>query len=177
MSKSVTIPTYMQPDFVCTINNTTYRYKAGTTQTVPDEVAELIENINAAIPQEDPNAGRSFEDKVHDIVDPMVAPMIVHLVYDSEESNYTADKTSAEILDVLESGRRVIIEFGIPTYEGWVYRAEITVSGVGVVDGTRYAGLYSQMVNPLTSELVTVFQDPSVGGDANTTWAMESYTL
>lgn len=54
MSKSVTIPTYMQPDFVCTINNVTYRYKAGTTQTVPDEVAELIENINASVPVENP---------------------------------------------------------------------------------------------------------------------------
>lgn len=54
MSKSVKIPTYMQPDWVCTINNTTYRYKAGTTQTVPDEVAELIENINAQEPVENP---------------------------------------------------------------------------------------------------------------------------
>lgn len=50
MSRSVTIPTYMQPDFVCTINNVTYRYKAGTTQEVPDEVAELIENIDAQEP-------------------------------------------------------------------------------------------------------------------------------
>lgn len=54
MSKSVTIPTYMQPDWFCTINNTTYRYKAGTTQTVPDEVAELIEAINAQQPVENP---------------------------------------------------------------------------------------------------------------------------
>ena len=54
MSKSVTIPTFMQPDWVCTINNTTYRYKAGTTQTVPDEVAELIKAINAQKPVENP---------------------------------------------------------------------------------------------------------------------------
>ena len=40
----------MQPDFVCTINNVTYRYKAGTTQEVPDEVAELIANIDAQEP-------------------------------------------------------------------------------------------------------------------------------
>lgn len=54
MSKSVTIPTFMLPDFVCTINTKTYRYKAGTTQTVPDAVAELIENINASVPVENP---------------------------------------------------------------------------------------------------------------------------
>lgn len=54
MSRTVTIPTYMQPDFICTINNVTYRYKAGTTQEVPDEVAELIDNINASIPRENP---------------------------------------------------------------------------------------------------------------------------
>lgn len=44
----------MKPDWVCTINNTTYRYKAGTTQTVPDEVAELIKAINAQKPVENP---------------------------------------------------------------------------------------------------------------------------
>lgn len=49
MSKSVTIPSNMNP-WVCNINGVVYSYKAGSTQTVPDEVASLIENINAMTP-------------------------------------------------------------------------------------------------------------------------------
>ena len=44
MSKVVTIPECMRPNFVCEINGRQYSYPAGTTQEVPDEVAEVIEN-------------------------------------------------------------------------------------------------------------------------------------
>lgn len=92
MSKEVKIPTSMQPDFVCTINNTTYRYKAGTTQTVPDEVAELIENINAQEPKEDPKAGESFEQQVSDVVDPKIAAAVEEVT-----EKYVIDLTSLEV--------------------------------------------------------------------------------
>jgi hypothetical protein len=48
--KTVLIPDFMKPDFVCTINGVRYSYPAGTTQEVPDEVADLIENNNDQIP-------------------------------------------------------------------------------------------------------------------------------
>lgn len=54
MSRSVTIPNYMTPYWRCNINNVEYAYLAGTTQTVPDEVAALIDQYNAAQPKEGP---------------------------------------------------------------------------------------------------------------------------
>ena len=58
MSKSVTIPSYNDP-FVVEVNNTKYSYPAGTTQTVPDEVACVIDNINANMPKEAPEDGKA----------------------------------------------------------------------------------------------------------------------
>ena len=52
MSKTVKIPSFTEPKFVCIINEKRYEYQAGITTTVPDEVADLIEMINASIPQE-----------------------------------------------------------------------------------------------------------------------------
>lgn len=48
--KTVYIPDADHP-FVCEINNVKYEYPQGTMQTVPDEVAELIENNNEQIPK------------------------------------------------------------------------------------------------------------------------------
>lgn len=50
--KTVMIPSNVTPNFVCEINGKVYSYPAGTEQSVPDEVAALIGNINAMIPQE-----------------------------------------------------------------------------------------------------------------------------
>lgn len=44
MSKSITIPTNRGSRIVVTINGTTYTYQAGATETVPDEVAAIIED-------------------------------------------------------------------------------------------------------------------------------------
>jgi hypothetical protein len=50
--KTVTIPGNLHP-FEATINNVHYGpYPAGSTQTVPDEVAAVIENYNASLPVE-----------------------------------------------------------------------------------------------------------------------------
>lgn len=46
--KTIMIPTFMSP-YKCTINGVTYVYPAGTEQTVPDEVAALIEANAAAM--------------------------------------------------------------------------------------------------------------------------------
>lgn len=46
MSKSIKIPDTMNP-FVVILNGKKYVYEAGATETVPDEVAELIESIPA----------------------------------------------------------------------------------------------------------------------------------
>ena len=51
MSKSVKIPESDHP-FICEINGVVYKYQEGTTQVVPDEVAELIGDINELAPKE-----------------------------------------------------------------------------------------------------------------------------
>lgn len=51
MSKSVKIPAWPDP-WVCHINEKTYSYPAGTTQTVPDGVAALIAANRAMEPKE-----------------------------------------------------------------------------------------------------------------------------
>ena len=48
--KTITIPTYNNP-FVVVINNNVYRYNAGETLEVPDEVAEAIEDALELIPK------------------------------------------------------------------------------------------------------------------------------
>lgn len=57
MSKSVTIPSTNSPMWTCCINGTCYSYSAGSTQTVPDEVAALINDIRALDPREAPEDG------------------------------------------------------------------------------------------------------------------------
>lgn len=48
--KTVLIPSDVTPFCEAKINGKTYRYPSGTVQNVPDEVASLIENINALTP-------------------------------------------------------------------------------------------------------------------------------
>ena len=57
MSKTVMIPTSERRFWECEIGNRKYRYVAGTTQTVPDEVAAIIDQINAMAPAEAPEQG------------------------------------------------------------------------------------------------------------------------
>lgn len=54
--KTVIIPSNMNP-WTCEINGMKFSYKAGTEQTVPDEVAELIEAYNESLPKEAKEAG------------------------------------------------------------------------------------------------------------------------
>lgn len=49
--KTVIIPSNMNP-WTCEINGMRFSYKAGSEQSVPDEVAELIEAYNESIPKE-----------------------------------------------------------------------------------------------------------------------------
>lgn len=56
MSKTRLIPSNDNP-FVCIINGVPYSYAAGSTQVVPDEVASLIDNINALKPREADEVG------------------------------------------------------------------------------------------------------------------------
>lgn len=49
--KSVKIPDDRKPCFECSINGKRYKYPAGATVSVPDEVADVIANVNAAKPQ------------------------------------------------------------------------------------------------------------------------------
>lgn len=149
MSKSVTIPTYMQPDFVCTINNTTYRYKAGTTQTVPDEVAELIKAINAQKPVENP---------------PETPEQMAKRIADAEiANNYEYyDFTSVEL------------EAGTPKQLGaWSEDqldnliADIALKPVSVT--VRYDGNDYQLIATETAEDEVIFSSPLMGADGAVT--------
>ena len=51
MSKTVIIPSNYRP-FVANVNGVIYSYPPGSSQTVPDEVAALIDSINALKPKE-----------------------------------------------------------------------------------------------------------------------------
>ena len=66
MSKVVTIPDYTRPNWVCCINGVRYAYPAGSTQEVPDEVADLIEDQMEQVPVPEPvqpeGGGVSWED-------------------------------------------------------------------------------------------------------------------
>ena len=60
MSKHVTIPSNMNP-WWCNINGVVYSYTAGSTQTVPDEVAAVIENYNNMLPKlEEPHKNKLY---------------------------------------------------------------------------------------------------------------------
>lgn len=53
MSKSRVIPSNTKPNWTCEIGNKVYTYMSGTTQTVPDEVAVIIDNYYAMQAKED----------------------------------------------------------------------------------------------------------------------------
>ena len=57
--KTITIPKYKNP-FIVVINNNVYQYRAGETIEVPDEVADIIANIEDLTPKEDPRAGKAL---------------------------------------------------------------------------------------------------------------------
>lgn len=52
MSRVVTIPSNMSPLWECEINGVKYAYQSGAEVEVPDEVADLIGNMNADAPKE-----------------------------------------------------------------------------------------------------------------------------
>ena len=55
--KTVVIPITEKKYWECEINGVTYRYEAGTTQSVPDEVASVIANIYGMTPTPAPAPG------------------------------------------------------------------------------------------------------------------------
>lgn len=59
MSRARKIPSTSNP-WVCVINNTVYSYEAGKTLSVPDEVAEVIDTVNA-FPPAAPATAKPFE--------------------------------------------------------------------------------------------------------------------
>lgn len=64
--KTIQIPTNKNP-FVVVINNTVYVYKAGDTVEVPDEVAEVIENLVGLTPK--PNYKKSDFEYLTGVID------------------------------------------------------------------------------------------------------------
>lgn len=54
MAKTIKIPNNMKPYYEVEIGNKKYRYPAGTTQSVPDEVAAVIEANSNMRPKENP---------------------------------------------------------------------------------------------------------------------------
>lgn len=61
--KTIQIPTYNSP-FTVVINNNVYRYNAGETKEVPDEVAEAIENALKLTPKQRKFVGNKVDLKI-----------------------------------------------------------------------------------------------------------------
>lgn len=126
MSRTVKIPTYMKPDFICTINNVTYRYKAGTTQEVPDEVAELIDNINASIPRENPpeSLEQTINRLVADYVGARVHVDLLSRHISDEEPVDITERFTYEIFETLSRDRYAEIALKF-TYDSTQYTTRV----------------------------------------------------
>lgn len=101
MSKTVKIPSTSNP-WKCVINNTTYVYEAGSEQTVPDEVADIIEAQNE-FPPAAPEVDKPFP------AGGGGGAVVVHLsvgVVDDQEV-IIADKTPQDAWDAMVEGKVV----------------------------------------------------------------------
>ena len=106
----VKIPENMSP-FVVIVNGVEYSYPAGTTQMVPEEVAEVIGQHVEAMPKPVPNSGGGGSMVVHFT---QIAPMEVEA-----EPQWVADKTYEEIVAAGNGGCNVIAI--LPYTEGGLY--------------------------------------------------------
>lgn len=128
MSKTVKIPDYTRPNWVCCIGGHRYVYPAGSTQEVPDEVAELIEDQMELQPKEDENAGSGGGvSSWNDLKDKPFGDVI-------EVQNYHIDKMTVANLE---------------EYKGWycknLFNSGIYVNGqeeIGVGYGNLVHGQY-----------------------------------
>ncbi len=91
----VKIPENMSP-FVVIVNGVEYSYPAGTTQMVPEEVAEVIGQHVEAMPKPMAPSGGGGG----------AGAFIVHLIY-VDDGPTTVDKTFAEISQAVKSGMDV----------------------------------------------------------------------
>lgn len=181
MSKEVMIPTFMQPDFVCTINNVTYRYKAGTTQTVPDEVAELIANINAQEPVENPPetleheitriATQIAEEKVAEtyVID------LTQLTLSPGEAINLTDAgiiTKDEFLAMTESGKDIYIRLN-DGVSNWLWLMDSRREGGGRISTMKNL---TEDAYGITLLLVSIYtSEEKVYGEANLGFAPNPY--
>lgn len=63
------IPSNMKPTWSCKIGNTVYEYTSGTTQSVPESVAEIIDKYYALQPKEANPTPTKYSDLVPASVD------------------------------------------------------------------------------------------------------------
>lgn len=124
MTVSKLIPNSPDP-FVCNINGVIYSYKAGTTQSVPDEVAALIDNINANAPTEDDPTVKivtAIDDNATDKQIPTAlavknysgdGPLVVTVTYDEETYEATTSASASEIYNaMLTRGCVMLLDIG-----------------------------------------------------------------
>lgn len=105
----VKIPENMSP-FVVIVNGVEYSYPAGTTQMVPEEVAEVIWQHVEAMPKPVPNSGGGGD---------MLVTITVIMPADAEaQPEFLADKTFAEIESAVNAKQnvRAKISGGGPEY-------------------------------------------------------------
>lgn len=119
----VKIPENMSP-FVVIVNGVEYSYPAGTTQMVPEEVAEVIRQHVDAMPEPAPNSGGGAGTLVVHLT--QIAPMAA-----APEPQWVADKTYEQIVAAVNSGCNVIAIY------------PFSQDGVHVVDYVMYISLVS----------------------------------
>lgn len=109
--REVIIPSNMNP-WMCNINGVVYSYTAGSTQTVPDEVASLIDAINAEKPvaTHPGNAGDvwTMQENGEAAWIGGGGGMVVNFTYTYDEEtdtdSITSDKTQDEIIEAMQAG-------------------------------------------------------------------------
>lgn len=107
-------------------------------------------------------------------VSEVTVPLLVGLEYDATDDRYAASYTNGEIADALILGRRVFLDFEIPSYTGWRYLAEVCVGGT-MFDNARVTAFFAQMVDPFSGALVSLYSSPST--DDSKSWHMQTYPL
>lgn len=99
MAQTVIIPDNYKPTWKCEIGNKVYEYPSGTSQSVPDEVAAVIKNIDDMDPKE--GSGGSSGGSGSGV-------FMVKFTYNTSDDSYTCDKTYDEILQAILDEKPVL---------------------------------------------------------------------
>lgn len=130
--QTVKIPDYVSPTWSCVINGKTYSYPSGTTQSVPDEVAALIANIESGQPQKRPRPAAGVTEIGENSTDYEVPTAKAVKDYADEQAGDRYTKAETDTLLLKKQGKYVAHSITL-TAVGWDstdLTQTVTVTGV-----------------------------------------------